>query len=86
MDEALPKRPLDVLLSVMTALYDDGRMKEAADIAKAAAPYVHPRVVGRNSTCDLAQMSDEELGLGDPDAHGRAEIAGDVAPEPDELG
>ena len=56
-----PKQPLDVLIRTMRELYDEGRFKEAADIAKAAAPYVHPRAVGRIGVGDIATLRDHEL-------------------------
>lgn len=65
MNEAEARRPLDVLLAAMNVLYGEGRIKEAADIAKAAAPYVHPRAQLRSSDANIANLSDEELGLSD---------------------
>lgn len=38
------KTPLDVMLDAMRRLYEDRRFIDAADIARMAAPYVHPRL------------------------------------------
>lgn len=53
--------PLEVLLFVMKSFLTDGRLKEAADIAKAAAPYVHPKAAPERSGVALADMRDEDL-------------------------
>ena len=36
--------PLEVMLAAMRKCYDDGDLDRAAEIAKDAAPYVHPRL------------------------------------------
>src|SRR3954452_6453792 len=42
--EALGPAPLDVLLESMHAARAEGARAEAVDCAKAAAPYVHPKL------------------------------------------
>jgi hypothetical protein len=53
--------PLGVMIRAMRLFWDAGRFKEAADIARAAAPYVHPRVTGPAGARDLATLRDDEL-------------------------
>ena len=52
--------PLEVLLSVMNRRWAAGDEDAAVQLAKAAAPYVHPRAQARAAT-DLAGMDDDEL-------------------------
>lgn len=51
--------PLQVMLTVMRRKWrdEDG----AVALAKAAAPYVHPRVPSARPSTELAQVSDDEL-------------------------
>jgi hypothetical protein len=53
--------PLDVLLRLMRGWLRDGKLKEAADAAKAAAPYVHSRAAADEGRDDIATMKDHEL-------------------------
>jgi hypothetical protein len=60
--------PLDVLLSRMRRLWGDGKacdedQREACELAKHAAPYIHPRLQSVSATVenDLRTLSDEEL-------------------------
>lgn len=54
--------PLQVLLVLMQRKLDAGEEKEAAALARAAAPYVHCRALPkRNSNPDLSQLPDAEL-------------------------
>ena len=52
--------PLEVLLSVMNRRWAAGDEDAAVQLAKAAAPYVHPRAQARTAT-DIAGMDDDEL-------------------------
>jgi len=53
--------PLQVLLLVMRSSPRDGRLKEAADIAKAAALYLHMIASASAHRATIATMRDEEL-------------------------
>ena len=66
--------PLEVLLGVMNRRWAAGDEDAAVALAKAAAPYVHPRAQARAIT-DIAGMDDDELramdsrdGVADPAA------------------
>jgi hypothetical protein len=48
-------------MSTMRHLFEEGRLKEAANIAKAAAPYVHPKAQPQARAGDLAALRDDEL-------------------------
>ena len=52
--------PLEVLLGVMNRKWADGDEDGAVQLAKAAAPYVHPRASARGPV-DLAGVGDDEL-------------------------
>jgi hypothetical protein len=52
---------LDVLLRLMRSWLHDGKLKEAADVAKAAAPYVHCKASLRAAGSDIATMKDDDL-------------------------
>ncbi len=52
--------PLDVMLTVMERKWQDGDWDGAVQLAKAAAPYVHPRAAMRPAS-EPAGMSDAEL-------------------------
>ncbi len=52
--------PLEVLLRVMNRKWTEGDEDGAVQLAKAAAPYVHPRAAARGSV-DLAEVGDDEL-------------------------
>ena len=53
--------PLHVLLFAMRRKWRDGDEEGAVALAKAAAPYVHPRAPAARPGPDLAQVSDDEL-------------------------
>lgn len=52
--------PLDVMLEMMNRRWAQGDEDGAVQLAKAAAPYVHPRATARG-LMDLASMGDDEL-------------------------
>ena len=52
--------PLDVLLSAMNRRWAEGDEEGAVALAKAAAPYVHPRAQAR-AAAELPEMDDDEL-------------------------
>jgi hypothetical protein len=52
---------LDVLLRLMRSWLQDGKLKEAADVAKAAAPYVHCKASPHRAGGGIATMKDDEL-------------------------
>jgi hypothetical protein len=53
--------PLGVLLHTMRQRWREGRVDEAVALAKATAPYLHPKAGPRPVSVDLAMMEDEEL-------------------------
>jgi len=53
--------PLLVMLTVMRRKWRDGDEEGAVALAKAAAPYVHPRAPVARPSPDLSQVSDDEL-------------------------
>ncbi len=53
--------PLDVMLRAMREFLELKNWKAAADIAKAAAPYVHVRAKPRVEGNDVATVKDDEL-------------------------
>jgi hypothetical protein len=53
--------PLQVLLALMQRELEAGNAKEAAALARAAAPYVHARVVPKRNSPDLSQLTDAQL-------------------------
>lgn len=54
--------PLDVLLQIMRTYLNDNDFKAAAEMAKAAAPYLHAKPsAGATPDHDFATMKDEEL-------------------------
>ena len=61
MDDDL-STPLDVLLRTMRRHWREGRVDAAVALAKAAAPYLHPRAGGSGrGAMSLAAMGDDEL-------------------------
>jgi len=58
---AEPVSPLDVLLHTMRMFLDLENWKAAADVAKAAAPYVHARARHFQAPDDLANIEDDQL-------------------------
>ena len=70
--------PLDVLLSAMNRRWAEGDEDGAVALAKAAAPYVHPRAQARASA-ELSGMDDDELDAFDG---GGAASEGGAAGEP----
>ena len=65
--DALGATPLDVLLESMHAARAEGARAEAVDCAKAAAPYVHPKLASlsppapQTEEVDFTVLSDAEL-------------------------
>jgi hypothetical protein len=65
--ETLGPTPLEVLLESMLAAHAEGQRAEAVDCAKAAAPYVHPKVAPTSPPApvheplDYNVLSDTEL-------------------------
>ncbi len=59
--------PLDVLLTIMARRWDAGDEKGAVELAKIAAPYVHPRATQRREI-ELSGLDDAELGTDGADA------------------
>ncbi len=53
--------PLEVMLGVMRQFWREGRGLEAADIAKAAAPYMHPRLAFIEPPNKPKEPTQEEL-------------------------
>ena len=53
--------PLDVLLHTMRRHWREGRVEAAVALAKAAAPYLHPRAGGARGGLSLATIGDDEL-------------------------
>jgi hypothetical protein len=66
--ESLGPTPLEVLLESTHATRAEGERAEAVDCAKAAAPYVHPKVAPTSppppvqEAVDYSLLSDTELG------------------------
>ena len=56
-----PLLPLEVLLRAMRRKWDEGDWDAAAALARAAAPYLHPRAGTGRAPFDLRTMSDDEL-------------------------
>jgi hypothetical protein len=53
--------PLHVLLTTMHQRWAEGKLDEAAALAKAAAPYLHPRAAAGRGLPDLGSLTDEQL-------------------------
>lgn len=53
--------PLQVMLTVMRRKWRDGDEDGAVTLAKAAAPYVHPKAPASRAATELAQVSDDDL-------------------------
>jgi hypothetical protein len=53
--------PLDVLLREMRAAWDAGDTAQAVTLAKAAAPYVHPRAPSVAARAGLERLGDDAL-------------------------
>ena len=53
--------PLDVLLRLMRFWLLDGKLKEAAEVAKAVAPYLHAKASDRQGADAVATMKDDDL-------------------------
>ena len=73
--------PLHVMLTVMRRKWRDGDEDGAVALAKAVAPYVHPKAAAARPSNDLTQVSDDDLD--ELIARGRAGVAGGCADEPD---
>ena len=74
-------QPLDVILAAMRRRLEEGDEAGAVALAKAAAPYVHPRASARGGAGGLERLEDGEL-----DGAGGGGGAGSEAPDPDEPG
>jgi hypothetical protein len=74
--------PLDVLLRLMRSWLHDGKLKEAAEVAKAAAPYVHCKASERGPCGGFATMKDDDLAAL---ARSGAARAGVASPDQDEA-
>ena len=71
--------PLDVLLQTMRRHWREGRVDAAVALAKAAAPYLHPRAGGAGVAASLATIGDDELDdLCSRGAAGKDVAAGDT--------
>ena len=53
--------PLHVMLTVMRRKWREGDEDGAVALAKAVAPYVHPKAAAARPLYDLAQVSDDDL-------------------------
>ena len=53
--------PLDVMLQTMRLYWREGRVEEAIALAKAAAPYLHPKPGAGRVAATLAGMEDDQL-------------------------
>ncbi len=53
--------PLHVMLTVMRRKWREGDEDGAVALAKAVAPYVHPKAAAARGFNNLAQVSDDEL-------------------------
>lgn len=53
--------PLHVMLTVMRRKWREGDEDGAVALAKAVAPYVHPKAAAARGLNDLAQVRDDEL-------------------------
>ena len=58
---AEPLLPLDVMLHAMREFHEQENWKAAADIARAAAPYVHARATAQVYSDDIATLRDDQL-------------------------
>ena len=71
--------PLHVMLTVMRRKWRDGDEDGAVALAKAVAPYVHPKAPAARSSNGLAQVSDNELDeLDGPGGAGAADGCADL--------
>ena len=52
--------PLEVMVQAYLKLVEEGRLEDAAKIAKDAAPYMHPRL----SNVELCSDPDQPLNIG----------------------
>ena len=53
--------PLDIMLTAMRRKWRDGDEDGAVALAKAAAPYIHPKAAVAHLINDLAQVTDDDL-------------------------
>ena len=53
--------PLDVMLHTMRLYWREGRVEEAINLAKAAAPYLHAKPGAGRVAATLADMEDDQL-------------------------
>ncbi len=73
--------PLHVMLTVMRRKWREGDEDGAVALAKAVAPYVHPKAAAARPANDLAQVSDDDLD--ELVARSRAGVAGECTDEPE---
>jgi len=73
--------PLHVMLTVMRRKWREGDEDGAVALAKAVAPYVHPKAAAARPANDLAQVSDDDLD--ELVAQGRTGVAGECTDEPE---
>ncbi len=73
--------PLHVMLTVMRRKWREGDEDGAVALAKAVAPYVHPKAAAARPANDLAQVSDDDLD--ELVAQGRTRVAGECTDEPE---
>ncbi len=59
-DEAMS--PLDVMLTLMRQKWAEEKWDDAAQLAKSAAPFVHPRAAAAPPLRPLSMLRDDELG------------------------
>jgi hypothetical protein len=53
--------PLDIILSTMRHAFAAGQADKAVDLAKAAAPYIHPKATATAAPLDFSTIRDEQL-------------------------
>jgi hypothetical protein len=56
-----PASPLDILISVMRTHFENQDYDAAVALAKAAAPYVHPKPAAGTGTGRIDTLRDEQL-------------------------
>ncbi len=56
-----PMSPLDILMTIMRQRFDDGDAEGAVAIAKAVAPFVHPKPKERAAHGTIDTLRDHQL-------------------------
>jgi len=74
--------PLDILLQTMRARWREGQVEGAINLAKIAAPYVHPRPHERGADGAISNMRDEQLDELCGDGAGGESAAPEIADDP----